>query len=163
MKATLVFPVKNNQILLARKMKKVGAGKWNGFGGKSEPEDETVRDTACRELYEETGEGIKTKREDLIPKAVIDFYFFKNNSKEPDFSVAIYFTENFEGEAVGTDEMQDPTWFSFKDVPYQEMLPADRDFIPKLFGDKTFRGKVRFTEGMNDVLDSNYEEVTIEI
>jgi 8-oxo-dGTP diphosphatase len=163
MKATLVFPIKNNRILLARKMKKVGAGKWNGFGGKPEQQDVTIRDTACRELFEETGEGIKTIPENLIPKAIIDFFFFDNISDEANFSVAIYLIEKFEGEAYGTPEMQTPTWFPVSLIPYDEMLPADKDFVPKLFGTETFYGRVRFSEDMSQVLESDYKVMPLEI
>ena len=31
--ATLVFPVKGDEVLLVRKTKKIGVGLWNGFGG----------------------------------------------------------------------------------------------------------------------------------
>ncbi len=164
MKATLVFPIKNGHILLARKMKKVGAGKWNGFGGKPEPQDISIRDTACRELFEETGHGINTTPEDLIPKALIDFFFFQNNSTTADFSVVVYTTETFSGEATGTEEMQTPTWFPIESIPYEEMLPADKEFIPKVLSAKnTFYGKVRFNEDMTLVTESTYTESPLDI
>jgi len=163
LKATLVFPIKNNQILLAKKMKKVGAGKWNGFGGKSELEDVSIRHTACRELFEESGLGIQTTPEKLIAKAVINFYFFDNQTNEPNWLVAIYLVQDFTGEALSTEEMQMPTWFSIESIPYHEMLPADKDFLPKLFGEKTFIGKVRFNQDMTKVIESDYSEMPLEI
>jgi len=163
MKATLIFPIKNNQILLAKKMKKVGAGKWNGFGGKPKLEDFSIRHTACRELFEESGFGIQTTPEKLIARAVINFYFFNNETDEPNWSVAIYLVKDFTGEAKDTEEMQTPTWFSIESIPYHEMLPADKDFLPKLFGEKTFIGKVRFNQDMTKVIESDYSEMPLEI
>lgn len=164
MKATLVFPIKNNEILLAKKMKKIGAGKWNGFGGKPEPLDTSIRHTACRELFEESGYGIVTTPENLIPKAVIDFFFFDNFSDEPNWSVAIYVVFDFSGTATGTEEMQNPTWFNLDSIPYNEMLPADRDFLPRVISSETtFTGKVRFNTEMNQVIESEYKEAPLEI
>ena len=42
------------QLLLGRKKRGFGEGKWNGFGGKLEP-GETVEEAAVRELQEESG------------------------------------------------------------------------------------------------------------
>ncbi len=54
-KATVILLVREGEILLARKLKKIGAGKWNGYGGKPEPGDATLEETAVREMKEEGG------------------------------------------------------------------------------------------------------------
>ena len=170
MKATVVFLIKDNKILLARKMKKIGAGLWNGYGGKPEPKDISIRHTACRELYEESGMGIITEPDHLIEVADIDFY--KNKASIADFSVVFYISYLWSGEAGDTEEMKDPTWFTLDDIPYGEMLPADRDFMPKILDkiintdslDKNkeiknntiIKGKVNFSEDMKSVLRSEY-------
>ena len=52
---SLVYPVrKDGRILLGHKRRGMGAGKWNGFGGKRE-DGETMRECAARELFEESG------------------------------------------------------------------------------------------------------------
>ncbi len=157
MKATLVFPIKNNQIILGTKLKKVGAGKRNGFGGKPEPKDlGNIRATAVRELWEESGKGLICNESDLQPKALIDFYFFDNTSNEPNWSVMIYTTEVFTGIASKTDEMDDPQPFDFDNIPYDHMLPADRDFLPKILAGETFRATVRFNADMSGVINIDY-------
>ncbi len=163
MKATLVFPKKDTTVLLAKKVRKIGAGKWNAFGGKPELKDLSIRHTACRELFQESGKGISASPEDLQPKALIDFFLFQNTSNEPDWSVAIYVVENFSGKIKDTDEMVDATWFPIDSIPYDNMLPADRDFIPKIFEGDTFKGKVRFNEDMTAVMESEYTNTEIDI
>lgn len=52
---SLVYPIrKDGRILLGHKRRGMGAGKWNGFGGKRE-DGETMRECAARELFEESG------------------------------------------------------------------------------------------------------------
>ena len=46
--ATLLFLVKNGQVLLAMKKRGFGAGRWNGVGGKVHA-GESVAETAVRE------------------------------------------------------------------------------------------------------------------
>ncbi|PIU47045.1 DNA mismatch repair protein MutT, partial [bacterium (Candidatus Gribaldobacteria) CG07_land_8_20_14_0_80_33_18] len=72
--ATLCLLIKENskEILLAMKKRGFGAGKWNGVGGKFDPEkDKNVLEAAIREAKEEIGVLIK----DLEKVAVLDFYF----------------------------------------------------------------------------------------
>jgi len=44
---TLAFIIKSDEVLLGMKNRGMGKGKWNGFGGKKEP-NETVFDAAKR-------------------------------------------------------------------------------------------------------------------
>ena len=59
---SLVFPVASDgRILLGRKRRGMGYGKWNGFGGKIEA-GETMRECAARELFEECGLTVRPER-----------------------------------------------------------------------------------------------------
>ena len=173
MKATVVFLIQDNKILLARKVKKIGAGMWNGYGGKPEPKDISIKHTACREPYEESGMGIVTEPSQLIEVANIDFYYGENSHSryearnDVNFSVTFYVAYAWRGEAISTDEMTDPTWFSLNDIPYNEMLPADRDFIPEIIsnikqanmkhaGIPITNGRVIFSADMKSVAKSEY-------
>lgn len=157
MKATLVFPVRNNFITLAIKKKKIGAGKWNGYGGKPEPEDKTIRDTALRELFDESGKGLTADPEDLIPCALVDFYFFENETDTPNWSVVVYLLQHFSGAASGTDEMGEPRLFPIDAIPYENMMPGDREFLPKILRGETFHGIIRFNEDQTAVKSSKFE------
>ena len=173
MKATVVFLIQDNKILLARKVKKIGAGLWNGYGGKPEPKDISIKHTACRELYEESGMGIITEPDHLIEIANIDFYYGENSDNryeaqnDANFSVAFYIVYIWKGEAISTEEMIDPTWFALDDIPYNEMLPADKDFMPVIIsnikqanmkhtGIPITNGRVIFNTDMKSVLKSEY-------
>ena len=173
MKATVILIMKEGKVLLARKVKKIGTGMWNGYGGKSEPSDESLRHTACRELYEESGMGIIVEPEDLTEVANIDFYYGENSidrykaQNDANFSVTFYIAYKWSGEASSTDEMTDPTWFALDDIPYDEMLPADRDFMPVIISNirqvntdnletPITNGRVLFSLDMKSVVKSEY-------
>ncbi len=156
MKATVVFLLREGKILLARKMKKIGAGKRNGYGGRSEPTDQSIRHTACRELFEESGEGVVVMPENLICESLVDFYFFDNYTDEPNWSVMFYLAEKFNSEAKSTDEMSDPQWFDIGAIPYEEMLPADKTILEKLLAGTPFTGYVRFNEKMTALVEAKF-------
>lgn len=156
MKATVVFLIRAGKILLGRKMKKVGAGKRNGYGGRAEPSDISIRHTACRELFEESGEGVVVEPENLVCESLVDFYFFDNHTTEPNWSVMFYIAEKFSGEATGTDEMSDPRWFPLDKIPFDEMLPADKIILEKLLAGKPFTGRVRFNEKMTELIEAKF-------
>ena len=55
-------------------------------------------------------------------------------------------TVQFSGEAEATDEMADPRWFDVGAMPYDQMMPGDQLFIPKVFAGEKFTGWIRFDE-----------------
>lgn len=68
---SLVYPLDGQgRILLGRKRRGMGFGKWNGFGGKLEP-GETMRQCAVRELQEECGLTAAPEALELVA----DLYF----------------------------------------------------------------------------------------
>ncbi len=150
-KATLVFFVKDNQILLAMKKRGFGAGYYNGAGGKPEP-GETIEQTAARECREEVGlNPLKLEK-----VADIDFYFGPREDKSPDNLTAVVFlSTKWEGEVVESEEML-PKWFNIDDIPYEDMWPDDKYWLPLvLIGRKV---KASFIFGENDtILDQELE------
>jgi len=156
MRATLTFPIKENKVLLSIKVKKIGAGFWNGYGGKIE--NESPNEAGARELFEESG-GIICEPNKLIPCAVIDFFFHSNETKESNWKVIVYLADDFSGEAVSTPEMINPEWFHFDSVPYDKMLPADHLFLPKILVGEKFTGWIRFTEDMKKVHSYDFKIV----
>ncbi len=161
-KATLIFPVRGTgafmEVFLGIKTKKIGAGLWNGWGGKEEDSDVSIRHAAVREFRQESG-GMDTDVESLIPRALIDFFFPGNETDGCDWSVAIYTVNDIRGTASDTEEMTGGRWFRVDDIPYDEMLPADRDFLPKVFSiSSTFYGKIWFADGMKGIKKSHYED-----
>ena len=58
LQTTLLFLLKDKQILLAEKKRGFGVGKYNGIGGKLEP-GETLTQTMIRETQEEIVVDVK--------------------------------------------------------------------------------------------------------
>ncbi|MBP9750037.1 MAG: NUDIX domain-containing protein [Candidatus Pacebacteria bacterium] len=125
--ATLCFLRRDNEVLLARKNKKIGAGKWNGYGGGVES-GELVCDAVVRELFEESG----VRTDAGVLEKVAELYFHNTMKDGVAFTcrVHVYVVWVWEGVPRASDEMGAPTWFSVDRVPYEDMMPADRDWLP---------------------------------
>lgn len=119
---TILFLRKNNTLLLAMKKRGFGVGKWNGVGGKAEP-NETPQAAAIRECQEEI--GVTPKHPKLVGK--IRFYEKSN----PDFGhhAYIYVTDEWTGDPRETEEMQ-PRWFPVHHLPFRKMWIDDHLWIP---------------------------------
>lgn len=126
--ATVCFPAKENKILLGLKTKKIGAGRWNGYGGGIE-EGETAIEAAVRELYEETG-GVTVLPKDLEKIAIVSFRNTKSDGEIFVCKVHFYLVHNWTGEPKETEEMIRPTWFDIHNLPLKKMMPADRVWLP---------------------------------
>jgi ADP-ribose pyrophosphatase YjhB (NUDIX family) len=128
--ATLVYPMRANghgdEVLLARKTRKIGIGKWNGWGGKVE-RGETVREAAIRELKGES--NLEAKPEDLEFVGTLHF-------KNPDLLVHVetFLLRKWRGKLQAKkDEMKDPTWFPVSNLPVpEEFMAGDPYFLPQL-------------------------------
>lgn len=130
-KATVVLPIKNGQVLLAMKTRKIGAGCWNGYGGGVE-DGETIKECAIRELEEES--GLKAKQEDLEKVAIVDFHNEKSDGTIFVCRVHFFLLKKWGGELIETKDkaMITPTFFDYDDLPFDKMMPADREFMPQI-------------------------------
>ena len=63
----------------------------------------------------------------------------------------VFAISDFEGEAYETDEMM-PKWFHKNEIPYDQMWPGDRFWMPHFLDGKNFEGFFSFGEG-NSLLD----------
>lgn len=148
---TLVFLRRNGEILLGLKKRGFGVNKWNGFGGKVEPE-ETIIEAAARELLEECCVKVNTK--DLKNIGHLEFTF----QGEPlMMDVRVYSTNVYEGIPKETEEMA-PKWLKHEDIPYNDMWPDDKLWFPYMFQNKLFYGKFNY-EGYDKILDYNIQEL----
>ena len=131
LKGVLVFPVINGEVLLARKARGIGAGMWNGYGGNFDPEeDKDFATCAIREFNEECRAGVEES--DLEDRGVVTFH--KGDSFV--FEVHIFVANKIGGTPQPSDEMVEPTWFSFDDLPPKEQfMESDLYWLPLvLFG-----------------------------
>lgn len=135
------------KILLGIKKRGFGAGRWNGFGGKVEL-GETIENAAKREIWEEAG----IKVTDVESMGKINFEFIN----EPDLlEVNIFKAINFEGEPAESEEMK-PQWFHVDEIPFDQMWPDDRHWLPLFLAGKKFQGKFIF-EGHDRIIEHKLE------
>lgn len=140
--ATLLFLLKDNQILLAMKKRGFGVGKWNGVGGK--PKDgENILNTAVRETQEE----INITPLNISHVATLDFYF--QNKPEWNQQVLVFITHKWKGKPSESEEMA-PKWFNIKDIPFESMWPDDPFWLPQILSGKKINAS--FTFGDNDII-----------
>jgi len=135
-KATLLFVLKEDDVLLIRKKRGLGAGKINGPGGKLEP-GETPRQCAMREVREELCISVL----DAQPCGELRFQFTDGYS----IHVYVFTSTRFEGEPTETDEAV-PLWFKRSEIPYVEMWADDRIWLPRVLDGASVTGKFIFSK-----------------
>lgn len=136
---TLCLLVRGEKVLLGMKKRGFGVGRWNGFGGKVEA-GETIEEAAVRETQEECGVLIQ-KMEHV---GIHEFEFFDKRGEV--LEVSVFRVDEWSGEPVETEEMR-PEWFTFSDIPYEEMWADDVYWLPLLLQGKKFRTRFLFGEG----------------
>lgn len=129
-RATLLFVVKDGNILLIRKKRGLGAGKINGPGGRIEP-GETPLEAAVRETREEL--GIEAVTPDL--RGELHFQFLDGYS----LHCSVFLAPDCVGEPVETDEAV-PLWTPLDAIPYHEMWEDDARWLPGVLDGGRFRG-----------------------
>ncbi|OGE70562.1 hypothetical protein A2617_03350 [Candidatus Daviesbacteria bacterium RIFOXYD1_FULL_41_10] len=139
--ATLCFPIDGERVLLAFKTKKIGKDRWNGYGGGIK-KGETPRGAAVRELKEES--GLDVLQADLTKMAVVDFH--NTTAKGENFicQVHVFVTPRWTGVPTGDEAMITPTWFEINNLPFEEMMPADRFWLPPVLDGKKIRAEVHY-------------------
>jgi 8-oxo-dGTP diphosphatase/2-hydroxy-dATP diphosphatase len=134
---TLCIVHENNRILLGMKKRGFGMGRYNGFGGKVEP-NETIEEATRRELKEESGIEVEV----LNKLGVIEFSF---EGEKIIHQVHIFKGLGIIGEPQETEEMK-PQWFSINEIPFGEMWPSDAYWFPYFLTNKKFKGRVYFAD-----------------
>lgn len=126
------------RVLLAMKKNKFGSGKYNGFGGGVE-NGESLEVCAVRETYEEGNIRI-------LDPVQLGRILFRFQTDEQDHLVHFFKSESYLGRPSETEEMI-PEWFDEKNIPYDQMLPADKYWLPMFLEGRRFSGNVLFNEG----------------
>jgi 8-oxo-dGTP diphosphatase len=132
--ATLMFVIKDGQILLIEKKRGLGAGKINGPGGKIDP-GETALEAAIRETQEEL---LITPH---APRKLGELLFSMSDC--PDIMCHVYRADDYTGTPTETDEAV-PVWTALDAIPYQRMWEDDQYWLPLLLAEQSFRGRFVF-------------------
>jgi ADP-ribose pyrophosphatase YjhB (NUDIX family) len=140
-KRTLVYLVKDGQVLLAMKKRGFGVNKWNGVGGKIEL-GETLKGSASREVLEEI--GVKVAPRNLKRVATINFLFPEfPDDQDMNVKVYVYFAKRWSGDPAESEEMA-PQWFTFDSIPYSAMWDTDLFWLEKALEGNLLRGDIYY-------------------
>lgn len=156
--STLCFLLKKEngfvkEICIAMKLRGFGTGKYNGVGGKFDPDagDETIEDTAKREAEEEAG----VKLLEIKKVGVIEFEFLSNPGIGQ--RVHIYTSESWEGEPYNKTGEMEPAWVTVENIPYAQMWEDDEYWLPQILNGKVVTGKFSFDDNglIKDTIEMN--------
>ena len=122
--ATMVYCIKDGDVLLMLRNKKPNLGLWVGPGGKLEP-GESPYDCAKRELYEETGLEVN----DLYFRGLIT-----EISPRPDWQwlMFLYVATEFSGTIVEDKREGRLSWCALSEVMQLPIPEADSVFFQKV-------------------------------
>ncbi|MEO0195323.1 MAG: 8-oxo-dGTP diphosphatase [candidate division WOR-3 bacterium] len=135
-KYVLGYLLRGEEILLIYKKRGLGEGLYNGFGGKIEVGENSLR-ALIRESKEEIG---------VIPiefERVARLYFFDDVGVE--MAGDVFFITKWEGEIVESDEAK-PQWFKISQIPYDKMWEDDKIWLPLVLQGKRITGKFYFDD-----------------
>ncbi len=143
--ATLVFLVREGDVLLGMKRKGFGKGKWNGFGGKLKY-GEYPEEAAAREVWEEAMIRVR----EMVKHAELTFLF----PLKPEWNqiVHVFVSKKWEGAPTETVEMK-PAWFDVKELPFDKMWADDVHWLPKVLSGERLRATFIFG-GDNESIES---------
>jgi len=138
-RTTLLFALREGEVLLGMKRRGLGKGLWNGAGGKL-ADGENHEKAAIRETHEEFG---------IIPAevtavGVLRFHFRAGVAKAAwDQECVVFTARDWSGEPGESDEMT-PAWFANGAIPFDQMWADDRVWFPLLLAGEEFFGDIDF-------------------
>jgi len=148
--ATLCFVLDGSpprQVLLGRKKRGFGEGKFNGLGGKVQP-GETPISAIVREVAEEAGVVISS--DTLHSAGTIRFFFPFNRSF--DHHVHVFTTRCWKGDVQESAEMA-PAWFPIGSIPYERMWADDAHWLPLVLSGRRIEAEFTYAQD-NETIES---------
>ncbi len=135
-RANLVFVIDDGKVLLIRKKTGLGQGKINGPGGKLDP-GETALQSAVREIHEEL--HLTLDPADCEEMGVLRFQFVDGLAMH----VVVFRAFAYQGTPTETREAA-PLWFSFDEIPFEEMWADDRYWLREMLDGQHFEANFIF-------------------
>jgi len=133
-RGTILFVIRNGEILLIHKKRGLGAGKVNGPGGRLD-DGETPVECAVREVEEEVRvTPIGTRECGQLLFQFLDGY---------SIHVWVFRADDCQGSPTETEEA-DPFWVPLDSIPYESMWADDAIWLPLLIQDQGFHGRFVF-------------------
>jgi len=122
-------------VWLAMKNRKIGMGCRNGYGGGIEA-GETEITAAIRETAEES--KVNVISESIVKMATVYCHNKLENGELFICPVHMYVADKFESEPVSCADqgMEDPQLYSIKELPLEELMSADREWLPQMLSGK---------------------------
>jgi 8-oxo-dGTP diphosphatase len=113
-----------DEVLLGRKKKGLGLGKYVAPGGKVEP-GEAILDAMAREVLEEVGLAVAVS--DLMPRGLLTYLFPHRPAWTQQSSVFV--TRTWSGSERESDELT-PEWFPVDELPLESMWDDAKHWLP---------------------------------
>ena len=132
---------KATEVCLGLKKTGFGKGRWVGVGGKLELGESPLQ-AVTREAKEEFGVVLNETRQ----AGIINFIY----SQDPfwNHQACIYISKNWSGTPQSSPEI-DPRWFPYSNIPYDEMWPDNKLWLPFILEGKTIKGSVTYGGNKN--------------
>jgi 8-oxo-dGTP diphosphatase len=145
--ATLAYVLSpdRTQVLMIHRNKRaddIHFGKYNGLGGKLQPDEDVVTGLR-RELYEESG----LIADEVVLRGTISWPGFGKRGE--DWFGFIFRIESWHGEVHAGNHEGTLEWVDLASMETLPMWPSDRNFLPMVFDDnpRPFYGSMPFHNG----------------
>ena len=144
---TLALIMDKDNVLLGQKKRGFAKGTYNGFGGKQEI-GETIFDAMIRETQEEI--GVTPTKYSQVGLIRFDTWY---KGERVDLNLNIFTCSDFVGEIEETEEMI-PEWFEIENVPFDKMLPDDKEWFPIVVAGENVYGTVFLEEDLKHSINN---------
>ncbi len=142
-------PAGQQQVLLGRKNRGLGAGNIVGLGGKLEV-GEGARAAAVREVAEES--SVVVAADDLVERAAISYRFPSQPSWDQDATVFV--ASRWSGEPAESEEIS-PAWYDVVGIPFDEMWADARHWLPQVLTGEMVSAHFAFRDDLRTLLHAD--------
>lgn len=136
--STICFLIKEKKVLLGLKQRGIGAGNWNGIGGKRHKDDKNITETMIRETEEEI--GVTPLKYKLMAK----LKFIWEDKEEWNQLCWVFLVSKWKGKPIETEEEKKLTWWPINRLPFYNMWEDDPSWLPFVLSGKFIKAKYVF-------------------